>query len=112
MNHHPLWRRIVLPQVVRVVLPSCFQYAAADDQGYETVRHFAKLGARVVMINHKDDDSAGAIKRVKAQPGQSSVNIEAVSCDIGLLKDVQRVCQEQAKKLDRLDLVSCLFSLQ
>ena len=57
------------------------------------------------MINHKSDETIAAIDRIRAQPGQSGVKIEAVMCDLGLLKDIQKVCEEQAKKLDRLDLV-------
>ena len=58
------------------------------------------------MLSHKSDESTAAINKIRAQPGQSDAKIEAIVCDLGLLKDVQQVCQEQAKKLDRLDLVS------
>jgi NAD(P)-dependent dehydrogenase (short-subunit alcohol dehydrogenase family) len=81
--------------------------------GLEVSEFFAKMGARVIMVNRKEEQGDAAIERIKkaCQDEGKEAKIEWVGCDLGNLKEVKEVMTEQASKLDRLDLVSPLFIL-
>ncbi|KAK8846617.1 hypothetical protein IAR55_005703 [Kwoniella newhampshirensis] len=73
--------------------------------GYEVARHFALYGAKVIMVNRKEEQGDEAIKKIEAevkeQGGKGSA--EWVGCDLGKLSMVKEVFGGLAQKLERLD---------
>lgn len=75
--------------------------------GYEVSRAFAKAGAKVIMVNRKEEQGDEAIAKIKKETPEAK--IEWVGCDLGTLSEVKEVFSGLAKKEERLDLVSALF---
>jgi len=72
--------------------------------GYEIARAFVKVGARVIMINRKEEQGSDAISSIKKEVG-ADAKIEWVPCDLGSLKEVKKVFTELREKEERLDLL-------
>lgn len=72
--------------------------------GYEVSRAFAKAGARVIMVNRKEEQGDEAISKIKEESPEAQ--IEWIGCDLGNLKEVKEVFGGFAKREERLDLVS------
>jgi NAD(P)-dependent dehydrogenase (short-subunit alcohol dehydrogenase family) len=77
--------------------------------GFETSKWFAKMGAKVIMVNRKEEQGESAIEEIKAE---CSKEVEWIGCDLGDVKMVKEVFSGIREKLDRLDLVcTCTVSL-
>jgi len=72
---------------------------------YEIARAFVKVGARVIMVNRKEEQGDDAIQKIKSEVGEDA-QIEWVGCDMGNLKQIKEVIGGIAEKEERLDLVS------
>lgn len=72
--------------------------------GYEIARAFVQNGARVIMVNRKEEQGDDAIKKIKEEVPDAQ--IEWIGADMGNLKEVQDVFTKFREKEDRLDLVS------
>jgi len=72
--------------------------------GYEISRAFVLNGARVIMINRKEEQGLKAIESIKKEAG-AEAKIEWLSCDLGNLKEVKEVFTGLAKRENRLDLL-------
>lgn len=66
-----------------------------------------KVGARVIMVNRKEEQGDEAIKQIKEECGPDA-KIEWEGCDMGNLKEVKEVFTKIAERESRLDLVSLL----
>jgi NAD(P)-dependent dehydrogenase (short-subunit alcohol dehydrogenase family) len=73
---------------------------------FEIAKAFVQNGARVIMVNRKEDQGDVAIKRIKEECGQDA-KIEWEGCDMGTLREVREVFTRIREREDRLDLV-CL----
>lgn len=71
---------------------------------YEISRAFALNGARVIMVNRKEEQGEAAIDKIKEESGQKA-QIEWVECDLGNLNQVKNVFTGICKSEERLDLV-------
>ncbi|KAL7411150.1 putative short-chain dehydrogenase TIC 32, chloroplastic [Mrakia frigida] len=71
--------------------------------GYEVSRAFAKAGAKVIMVNRKEEQGDEAIAKIKKETPEAK--IEWVGCDLGTLSEVKEVFSGLAKKEERLDLL-------
>lgn len=80
-------------------------------QGFEVARKFCKYGARVIMINRKEDQGEASIKQIKEESGPDT-QIEWKQCDLGSLKMVKEVFGQLEKELDRLDYVSVIDGIR
>ncbi|RYO95835.1 hypothetical protein DL764_007587 [Monosporascus ibericus] len=72
--------------------------------GYEISRAFVQNGARVIMVNRKEDQGEDAIKKIKEEVGQDA-KVEWVGCDMGNLKQIKEVFTGIREREDRLDLL-------
>jgi len=72
--------------------------------GFEIAKAFVKVGARVIMINRKEEQGQEAIKQIKDECGQDA-KIEWLPCDFGHLKEVKEVFTGIREREDRLDLL-------
>ncbi|KAL4916170.1 hypothetical protein BDW62DRAFT_218893 [Aspergillus aurantiobrunneus] len=72
--------------------------------GYEISRAFALHGARVIMINRKEDQGASAIEKIKEESSQKA-KIDWVPCDMGNLNQVKEVFSGISEREERLDLL-------
>jgi NAD(P)-dependent dehydrogenase (short-subunit alcohol dehydrogenase family) len=72
---------------------------------YEVARSFIKAGARVILVNRKEEQGDEAIRKLKEETG-GSYDVEWVGCDLGSLKQTKEVFDGIAEKEERLDLVS------
>ncbi|KAL4940456.1 hypothetical protein BDV06DRAFT_196700 [Aspergillus oleicola] len=72
--------------------------------GYEISRTFALHGARVIMVNRKEDQGSSAIQKIKEE-SNNRAQIEWVPCDMGNLRQVQEVFNGLREKEERLDLL-------
>lgn len=63
------------------------------------------MGARVIMVNRKEEQGDDAIQKIKSEVGEDA-QIEWVGCDMGNLKQIKEVIGGIAEKEERLDLVS------
>jgi NAD(P)-dependent dehydrogenase (short-subunit alcohol dehydrogenase family) len=61
-------------------------------------------GARVIMVNRKEDQGQEAIDKIKEEAG-SDAKIEWVPCDMGNLAQIREVASRFVEE-ERLDLVS------
>jgi NAD(P)-dependent dehydrogenase (short-subunit alcohol dehydrogenase family) len=79
---------------------------------YEIARAFVLNGARVIMVNRKEEQGEDAIKKIKEEAGEKA-QIEWVGCDMGNLKEVKEVFTGIREREERLDLVraSTMFSI-
>ncbi|KAL4983313.1 hypothetical protein BDW68DRAFT_194536 [Aspergillus falconensis] len=72
--------------------------------GYEVSRAFALNGARVIMINRKEEQGESAIKKIKDESG-GKAEIEWLPCDMGSLKQIRDVFGGIRERESRLDLL-------
>ncbi|RAL08874.1 short chain dehydrogenase/reductase family protein [Aspergillus homomorphus CBS 101889] len=72
--------------------------------GYEVARAFVLNGARVIMVNRKEEQGQSAIESIKKEAGENA-QIEWVPCDMGNLKEVREVFEGIRKREERLDLL-------
>jgi len=82
--------------------------------GYEISRAFAKVGARVIMINRKEEQGDEAIEKIKKET-DGKAQVEWIGCDLGKLSEVKEVfsgIREREKRLDLLILSSGINSNQ
>lgn len=71
---------------------------------FQISRQFAQVGAKVIMVNRKEEQGDEAIKQIREEtPG---ADVDWVGCDLGNLKEVKQVFSDLRQQLDRLDLVS------
>lgn len=61
-------------------------------------------GARVIMVNRKEEQGQEAIKKIKEEAGENA-QIEWIGCDMGNLKQVKEVFTGIREREKRLDLV-------
>lgn len=71
---------------------------------YEISRAFVQNGARVIMVNRKEDQGDEAIKKIKEEVGENA-QIDWVGCDLGNLNEVKSVFTDLRDREERLDLV-------
>lgn len=71
--------------------------------GFEVSRALAHGGAKVIMINRKEEQGQEAIKTIKEEtPG---ADVDWKECDLGSLKQVKDVFTSLRESLDRLDFL-------
>jgi len=78
-----------------------------DLPSYEISRALALSGARVIMINRKEEQGQDAIENIKKE-SEGKAQIEWISCDLGRLEEVQEVFTRVRTVEKRLDLVSSI----
>lgn len=78
--------------------------------GFEIARAFVQNGARVIMVNRKEEQGSEAIKKIKEEVGEDA-KIEWLPCDLGSLKNVKEVFSGICEREERLDLVGWLHHL-
>lgn len=71
---------------------------------YEVARAFVLNGARVIMVNRKEDQGQAAIGKIKEEAGEHA-QIEWISCDMGNLKQIKETFTRLRGREERLDLV-------
>jgi len=72
--------------------------------GYEISRAFVLNGARVIMVNRKEEQGQDAIANIKKEAGEKA-QVEWVHCDFGSLKEVKDVFTGIREREERLDLL-------
>ncbi|RWQ92559.1 short-chain dehydrogenase [Paecilomyces variotii] len=72
--------------------------------GYEIARAFVLNGARVIMVNRKEDQGQDAIDKIKKEAG-ADAKIEWMPCDMGNLKQIKEVFTAFREREERLDLL-------
>jgi len=72
--------------------------------GYEIARAFLLHGARVIMVNRKEEQGQEAIKKLKEEGGENA-KIEWLGCDMGNLKEVKEVFTGIREREERLDIL-------
>lgn len=73
--------------------------------GFEVARALANAGAKVIMVNRKEEQGEDAKATITAEsPGAS---IDWKECDLGDLKQVREVFSSLRDSLDRLDFLVC-----
>ncbi|KAK5947598.1 hypothetical protein PMZ80_001751 [Knufia obscura] len=72
--------------------------------GFEIARAFVQNGARVIMVNRKEEQGSDAIKQIKDECGQDA-KIEWLPCDLGSLKNVREVFSGICEREERMDLL-------
>lgn len=76
---------------------------------FEIAKAFIQNGARVIMVNRKEDQGDDAIKKIKEECGQYA-KIEWEGCDMGTLREVKEVFTRIREREDRLDLVCIVLT--
>ncbi|KAL7421312.1 hypothetical protein Q5752_004197 [Cryptotrichosporon argae] len=76
--------------------------------GFEVAKKFALYGAKVVLLNRKEDQGEAAVAEIKEAVAKEGKTAQAEwrHLDLGSLKNVKEVTAE-LKKLDRIDLLIC-----
>jgi len=98
-----------LPVICSGCAPRRFTTADLDTtRSFEIAKAFVQNGARVIMVNRKEEQGDEAIKKIKEECGQDA-KIEWEGCDMGTLKEVKEVFTRIREREDRLDLV-CIAS--
>ncbi|BAE63496.1 hypothetical protein BDV35DRAFT_347913 [Aspergillus flavus] len=72
--------------------------------GYEVARAFVLNGARVIMVNRKEEQGQAAIDKIKEEAG-ADAKIEWVPCDMGNLAQIKEVFTGIREREERLDLL-------
>ncbi|KAJ5577622.1 uncharacterized protein N7459_006586 [Penicillium hispanicum] len=72
--------------------------------GYEVSRAFVVNGARVIMVNRKEDQGDDAVKTIKKEAGDGA-SIEWIPCDMGDLKQIKETFTKLRSEEKRLDLL-------
>ncbi|KAH1859744.1 hypothetical protein KXX54_006882 [Aspergillus fumigatus] len=75
--------------------------------GYEISRAFVLNGARVIMVNRKEEQGQSAIDKIKEEAG-ADAKIEWIPCDMGDLNEIKEVFSGMRERESRLDLVNFL----
>ncbi|KAK4050684.1 hypothetical protein OIV83_003410 [Microbotryomycetes sp. JL201] len=75
--------------------------------GYEIARAFLKAGAKVILVNRKQDQGDLAIKQLKEELGNENAPITWIGCDLGNLQETKEVFDKVAKDESRLDVLVC-----
>jgi NAD(P)-dependent dehydrogenase (short-subunit alcohol dehydrogenase family) len=65
-------------------------------------------GARVIMVNRKQDQGLAAIEKIKKDAGTDAM-IEWLPCDMGNLKQIKETFTKFREQEERLDLVGFVF---
>ncbi|KAH3542860.1 hypothetical protein KXW19_008040 [Aspergillus fumigatus] len=71
--------------------------------GYEISRAFVLNGARVIMVNRKEEQGQSAIDKIKEEAG-ADAKIEWIPCDMGDLNEIKEVFSGMRERESRLDL--------
>ncbi|KUI68294.1 Short-chain dehydrogenase TIC 32, chloroplastic [Cytospora mali] len=71
--------------------------------GFEVSRALAHGGAKVIMVNRKEEQGQDAIKTIKDETPDADVDWE--ECDLGSLKEIKEVFTGLRKSLGRLDFL-------
>lgn len=71
---------------------------------FEISRAFVLNGARVIMVNRKEDQGQAAVDQIKKEAGPDA-KVEWMPCDMGNLKEIKEVFTKFREREDRLDLV-------
>jgi NAD(P)-dependent dehydrogenase (short-subunit alcohol dehydrogenase family) len=71
---------------------------------FEIARAFVKVGARVIMVNRKEEQGQDAIKKIKDEVGQDAP-IEWEECDMGNLNQIKEVFTKIRERESRIDLL-------
>jgi len=71
--------------------------------GYEISRALAHAGAKVVMVNRKEEQADDAMHKIKQESPEADIDWK--ECDVGNLSQVQSVFSELRDSLDRLDFL-------
>lgn len=74
---------------------------------YEISRAFVLNGARVIMVNRKEEQGQSAIDKIKEEAG-ADAKIEWIPCDMGDLNEIKEVFSGMRERESRLDLVRAL----
>jgi NAD(P)-dependent dehydrogenase (short-subunit alcohol dehydrogenase family) len=72
--------------------------------GFEVARAFVLNGAKVIMVNRKEEQGEEAIKKLKEETN-GDANIKWVGCDMGNLEEVKSVFTDIRESEERLDLL-------
>ncbi|PYH49357.1 short chain dehydrogenase/reductase family protein [Aspergillus saccharolyticus JOP 1030-1] len=72
--------------------------------GYEVARAFVLNGARVILVNRKEEQGQSAIESIKKEAG-ANAQVEWIPCDMGNLKEVREVFEGIRQREERLDLL-------
>ncbi|KAH1488217.1 hypothetical protein KXX06_003574 [Aspergillus fumigatus] len=72
--------------------------------GYEISRAFVLNGARVIMVNRKEEQGQSAIDKIKEEAG-ADAKIEWIPCDMGDLNEIKEVFSGMRERESRLDLL-------
>ncbi|CAG8908482.1 unnamed protein product [Penicillium egyptiacum] len=72
--------------------------------GYEISRAFVLNGARVIMVNRKEEQGDEAVKKIKKEAGDDA-NIQWIPCDMGDLKQTKERFTKIRSEENRLDLL-------
>jgi NAD(P)-dependent dehydrogenase (short-subunit alcohol dehydrogenase family) len=73
--------------------------------GYEISRALAHAGAKVIMVNRKEEQGNDAIAKIKEETPSADVSWK--ECDLGSLATVRNTFTEIRDELDRLDFLVC-----
>ncbi|BCR90596.1 short chain dehydrogenase/reductase family protein [Aspergillus chevalieri] len=72
--------------------------------GYQVARTFVLNGARVIMVNRKEDQGQDAIDKIKQEAGPTA-QIEWMECDMGNFKQIKDTFTSLREREVRLDLL-------
>ncbi|KAH1411777.1 hypothetical protein KXX22_008774 [Aspergillus fumigatus] len=79
--------------------------------GYEISRAFVLNGARVIMVNRKEEQGQSAIDKIKEEAG-ADAKIEWIPCDMGDLNEIKEVFPGMRERESRLDLNTAKHKIQ
>ena len=79
------------------------------ERRYEVARAFVLNGARVIMVNRKEEQGEAAIERIKQEAGKDA-QIEWMPCDMGNLRQIKETFSKLREREGRLDLVSIVLT--
>ncbi|KAH3520846.1 hypothetical protein KXV64_006356, partial [Aspergillus fumigatus] len=71
--------------------------------GYEISRAFVLNGARVIMVNRKEEQGQSAIDKIKEEAG-ADAKIEWIPCDMGDLNKIKEVFSGIRERESRREL--------
>jgi len=72
--------------------------------GYEISRFLATNGARVIMVNRKEEQGQEAIEKIKKE-SDGKAQIEWLPCDLGSLSEIQETFSDIREREKRLDIL-------
>ncbi|KAK4055010.1 hypothetical protein OIO90_003351 [Microbotryomycetes sp. JL221] len=74
--------------------------------GYEIARAFLKVGARVILVNRKQEQGDLAIKQFKEEIGDE-IDVTWIGCDLGNLRQTKEIFDKIASDEKRMDVLIC-----